>query len=341
VTTSQEDKARDAAPQRRLRGREIPAEGDGGVFSETWFPVCLSSDVPARGVHGCDFLDGRVIVSRDRHGEVRVFSAYCLHVGADLSIGQVTDSGNIKCAFHGWEYDGGSGKCAHLPSGDPVPSRASLYRFPTVERYGIVFAFNGPEPRFSIPDFDRPEASLVLRSGTFPDRFSVDPWVICANTPDLLHVTELHQFEMRNDPYEDVTWQDYSATFPIHALTPAGPVLDIRPEIHGTNLFHQNGTVDGRWFGWSTWMGIPTPGQTTVFYTICAQPEPHETPEQTGEFLDYVLNLEMSIASEDVPIFAGMRYTPGNLTRGDRVLARFFEYLRTYPRSHASADFLN
>ncbi|WP_221353474.1 Rieske 2Fe-2S domain-containing protein [Streptomyces beigongshangae] len=177
MTLHQENQVRDAAPQRRLRGRAVPAEGDGGVFSETWFPVRLSSDVPARGVHGCDFLDGRVVVSRDRHGEIRVFGAYCLHVGADLSIGQVTDSGNIRCAFHGWEYDGGSGRCAYLPSGDPVPPRASLYRFPAVERYGIVFAFNGLEPRFSIPDFDHPEDSLVLRSGTFPDRFSVDSWV--------------------------------------------------------------------------------------------------------------------------------------------------------------------
>ena len=46
------------------------------------------------------------------------------------------------------------------------------------------------------------------------------------------------------------------------------------------------------------------------------------------------------ILGEDVGVFTTMRFEPGNLTRSDRVLGRFFEYLRAYPRAHPSAPWI-
>lgn len=328
-------------PPKRLRGRQIPAEGTDGLFSEGWYPICLSQDVSRGKIHSIGFLDGRVVAIRGGDDVVRVFSAYCMHLGANLESGEQTEDGNgIRCRFHGWEY-GVDGKCVHLPSGDPIPPRAQLYTFTAQEMYGIVFVYNGLTPRFELPTFPFPENQIAVKAGAIPDLFPVDPWVISANTPDLLHITALHQFEMLNDPFEAATWQDYSATFPVHAKLPTGQDFDVTATIHGTNYFLQTGEIDGRWFGWAAPLGIPAVGQTQLFTIIAALPKPGETEEETNAFLDYALGIELGIASEDMPIFSTMHYTPGNLTRGDRVLARFFEYLRNFPKAHPSADFIN
>jgi phenylpropionate dioxygenase-like ring-hydroxylating dioxygenase large terminal subunit len=322
----------------RARTQDVPSEGDGGVFTQAWFPVCLSSEVEGDQIFGADFLGGRVVVVRDPDGVPSVLSAFCAHLGVDLSLGNRVD-GKIQCPFHFYEYDSG-GKCLATGAGDPVPPTARLYRFPTQEMYGIIFAFNGDEPLYDLPTFPVDHDSLRFKAGALDGFLDIDPWVISANTPDLAHITLLHDFKMLNDPYEEVEWEKYSYSVPLKAHLPTGQLFDVHAAIHGTNYFFQHGELDGRWFGWAAPFGLPTPGQTKVYTIIAAQALDNESPEQTDEFLDYALGIETDIASEDFPLFTGIRYRPGSLTRSDRVLARFFEFVRNYPRAHPSADFM-
>jgi hypothetical protein len=145
---------------------------------------------------------------------------------------------------------------------------------------------------------------------------------------------------MLNDPYEEVRWNEFSVTFPLHAKIPSGQELEVEGTIYGTNYFFQTGTIDGRWFGFATPFGIPTPGRTKIFYSLSAQRLEGESEDDVRAFIENTLNLEISIASEDAEILRTMHYRPGALTRSDRVLARFFEYLRRYPRCHPSAEYI-
>ena len=43
--------------------------------------------------------------------------------------------------------------------GDPPPPAARLFRFPTAERYGLIWAFNGEQPLFEIPGSACPTTS--------------------------------------------------------------------------------------------------------------------------------------------------------------------------------------
>ena len=43
-------------PRRRFLGRPIPAEGADGLFTQSWFPLCRSSQVAKSQVLGVDFL---------------------------------------------------------------------------------------------------------------------------------------------------------------------------------------------------------------------------------------------------------------------------------------------
>jgi len=106
------------APQRALAA-QLPREGEDGLFSQSWFPICLSTDVAPGQVRGYQFLDGRVVVVRGEDGRARVMSAYCPHLGADLSLGTVAGS-TVRCAFHHWRYDD-AGRCIATGPGDPPP----------------------------------------------------------------------------------------------------------------------------------------------------------------------------------------------------------------------------
>ena len=41
--------------------RTLPAEGEEGLYSQSWFPICLSEELTADSIVGRAFLGGRVI----------------------------------------------------------------------------------------------------------------------------------------------------------------------------------------------------------------------------------------------------------------------------------------
>src|SRR5262249_47662862 len=87
-------------------------------FHQSWFPIALASELSTGAVVGRDFLGTRVILYRDATGNALVQSAYCPHLGADLSVGQVVD-GQIRCAYHHWRFDC-HGRCVDIPTGDKI-----------------------------------------------------------------------------------------------------------------------------------------------------------------------------------------------------------------------------
>jgi len=327
------------AAQRKPRDQKVPNEGDNGLFSQQWFPICLSRDVQGEKIYGTDFLDGRVIVTRDGTGKATVLSAYCAHLGVDLSLVEEQERQRIRCPFHHFEFDT-TGACVATGVGERPPANARLFNFPTQEMYGIIFAFNGESPTYPLPKFSVPDDEVVFKSDVMDLVLPIDPWVVSANTPDLSHLKVLHGLDFVNDPYDGVEWTNHSFAVPIHACTPEGYLFDIRVGIHGTNYYFQQGQLEGRWHGWATPFGLPRPGQTKVFYSIATTPLADETPAETEGYLDFALGVELHLASQDVPVFQGIRFQPQALTRSDRVLAQFFEYVRRFPRAHPSASFM-
>ncbi len=326
-------------PRRRQLGAPLPREGENGLFSESWFPICLSRELTPGKIVGADFLDGRVVAYRGESGEARVMSAYCAHVGADLSVGDIQGD-TIRCAFHHWRYDG-NGVCVATKVGDPPPPAACLFKFPVCERHGIVFAYNGEHPRFEVPDFPYPDSELAMNVSSMSELLPVEPWVISANTPDMQHIKALHgvTFE-QEDPHSGVEWNDFSMLYDFKGRHAQGQPIDYRIGIYGNNIYYQSGTIEGRWFGAITPFGLPRPGFSKVFAIIAARKDEGDEAS-TAAFLRAVTKLEYDVMGEDIPIMNTIHFRPGTLTKSDRTLARFFQYLREYPRCHPSADFIN
>ena len=124
-------------------------------FHACWYPLALSSELGAGEIRGVNFLGGRVVVYRTEQGEAQVRSAYCRHLGADLSVGKVVGE-MIQCPFHHWRYDG-SGVCIAISAGrcgDGIGGPNCRQR--------LEGAYSGAPPRHS----SRPARSFAGTSGS-------------------------------------------------------------------------------------------------------------------------------------------------------------------------------
>lgn len=316
-----------------IRSKHIPAEGEDGVFRQSWYPICLSSEVGKGEVIGRTFLDGKIVVFRGEDGNAHVMSAYCPHVGADLSVGRVVGN-NVQCAFHHWEYDG-TGQCQKTGIGDPAPKAACLFKFPSVERWGIVWAFNGEEPLFDLPHLGYEEDEMLWGNYVLPE-LHCDPWVFAANTPDMQHLKAVHgvKFDI-DDPHDIIEWDEWGLQYPVKATHQGGVKLDWMLGLRGTGFFWRTGTYNDFWCAAVTGFGIPRPGYHTVMgaYIILRGPGEEER-------LATMKAISERTIGEDKDILDTIHYRHGILTNGDRTLAKYLDIVRNFPRAHPSAPFI-
>ncbi|MYW93811.1 Rieske (2Fe-2S) protein [Amycolatopsis rubida] len=318
---------------------KIPPEGQNG-FSRNWYPLCLSSDVEHHNVVGRDFLDGRVVAFRDREGTAHVTTAYCPHLGADLSGGDLTEEG-LRCPFHHWVFDG-SGTCVRTGCDDSPPPKARLFAYPAAERYGVLWVFNGDSPDYDLPQFTRAADQLVCRAIEFDEVFPVDPWVVMANTPDLQHLKAVHGFvfDDRDPDPDDFAWDERSFRYFLKGRLPSGDRIDAEVGIVGTNVFRQQGLFRDRWFGFLMAFTIPRRGTTSSFMIFFADPADDATTGiGAGSFIDSLLDMETHVIDGDRAILRNVHFQVGTMTRTDRALIRFLHFVRDYPRDHPAHGF--
>lgn len=313
---------------------DVPREGQNRGFADSWYAVCLSEAVTDSPT-GVDFLDGRIVIYRRKDGSPTAVSAYCPHLGADLSVGSV-DRGQLRCAFHGWTFDG-QGKCQATGIGDPPPNDAQLFSFPTIERYGLIWVSNTSDPPFALPTLE--ETGLQFRTGTMPE-VDLDPWIVNAHTMDLQHLLLPHDLDLQSDPNDSVRSSQHSVGFDLDARLRTGEHLQVAVDIIGTNIFWQIGRLNGRWFAWITGFSIPRPGYTNSHFSFAAQPQDGESAEECGHFMDEAFRAMMSLFEDDTPMLGTIHYRPGVLTDRDQALQLFLQHVIDYPHSHAARDFL-
>lgn len=314
--------------------KAISAEGDDGLFRQSWYPVCLSSEVAQGTVIGRGFLDGRIAIFRGEDGVACVTSAYCPHVGADLSVGRVVGN-RVQCAFHQWEYDV-QGRCVKTGIGDPPPRNAVLFVFPSVERWGIIWAFNGERPLFELPDLGYSEDQMLIGTYKMAEPNHCDPWVFAANTPDMQHLKVVHKVKFAvDDPHELVQWDDYGLHYNVKADHQGGVKIDWIIGLRGTGFFWRTGTYGDFWCAAVSGFGIPSPGMLQVYgaYMVLKGPKGEENFGTARGITERTLG-------EDRDILNTIHYRHGTFTAGDRTLARYLSIVRNFPRAHPSAAFI-
>jgi phenylpropionate dioxygenase-like ring-hydroxylating dioxygenase large terminal subunit len=319
-------------------GRRIAWDG---LFTQAWFPLCRSDDVLPGQIIARTFLDGKVVVFRRRDGHVQVLSGYCAHLGADLGRAAVVDD-TLVCPLHRWRWNS-EGVCVATGTGllDEPPGTARLFRFPTRERFGLVWAFNGHDALCELPDLSFPDEELECHVGELGVDLPIDPFVFCANGMDVQHLEALHGITFKPEALVDdrhFSYGEFSATIDL-PNTFRGEKMHTRWSTWGTGLFTLEGELDDRWFGVVDGIALPAPQLTRTFIVGLAR--------RTGNIQDdsrharEAFEWERDVLLEDVEVLADLHFRPGPITRSDMHVARYYEYLRNYPRAHPSRDFIN
>jgi nitrite reductase/ring-hydroxylating ferredoxin subunit len=303
-------------------------------FHQSWYAIARSDEVGMGEVIGRDFLDGRAIAYRGENGQAVVMNAYCRHLGADLSMGKVFGN-DIRCAFHHWQY-GPDGACTKIPASEKIPKAAKMFKYPTVEKWGLIWAFNGATPLFDVPEFvDYAEPDLDLRTAEAFD-LPVEPWVPFTNSMDFQHLRVLHGLKIECDP-DAIDVGDYRIQYDVRFEDPNLGVFDQRIRVTGTNTIALAGRLNGMAI-LSMATGTPTPDGRTHGWSVTATPKAEGSDAEREQRLQIGEAFFKRLIDEDTPIMQTIRFHDGLLIDADRALARFLQYVRRFPTARPAVD---
>jgi len=102
---------------------------------DMWWAVARSEEVTSAKPLAVDIGDQPVVLWRDNQGIVRALEDRCPHRRAPLSLGCIRDTGWIQCGYHGWSYDGETGRLKE------IPNMKDQQKFPPVYK-AIAFSVN-------------------------------------------------------------------------------------------------------------------------------------------------------------------------------------------------------
>ncbi len=165
------------------------------MFINFWYPVDKAENIKQGEIRKIRMLGQDFAVFRDEAGTARCISNICIHRGGSLADGK--HKGNcIECPYHGWMFNG-SGACERIPSLGPdaeIPSSAHIDAYPTVEKYGLVFAFLG-----DLPEEERPPITECVewdredwRGLVFNYQWKANYQRLVENQADPSHVEYVH-----------------------------------------------------------------------------------------------------------------------------------------------------
>jgi phenylpropionate dioxygenase-like ring-hydroxylating dioxygenase large terminal subunit len=286
-------------------------------YHRCWYPVMLARDLKPGVPFGRDMLGTRLVAWRDpASGRAVVQGAWCPHLGADLSGGQIVESG-LRCPYHHWSFDG-SGACTRIPSGDKIPAAARIFTYPTAESWGLIWAFNGERPDYAVPGIpDAAEDAIAFEANERP-RAPFEGWIAVSNGVDFQHLQTLHELPTNAMPDRlevDAGGIGFKVESPFHMQ---------HGRITGTNCFSQHLRV-GTTVRFMLFTGAPVgPGWSSGFYVV-------GVPKGEEKRLAEAREMAERLQAEDAPVLRSIRFRRGLLTASDRHLARYLKYVDEFP----------
>jgi phenylpropionate dioxygenase-like ring-hydroxylating dioxygenase large terminal subunit len=311
-------------------GREYKWPHD-GTYLQNWNPLLLSEELPAGKIVGKAFLGTKVIVYRDASGKPVVQSAYCPHLGADLSVGGIVN-GNVRCPYHFWSFDG-KGRCVDIPDEKKIPKGAFISNYPAVEKWGLIWAFNGETPLYDVPELPNiAEEDVVFRARRHGVR-PLEGWISTSNSVDFQHLKTVHGLGNVNPT--KIEFGDYTVQIRMETEQRIGDTI-----ISGCtwSAFHQRFPKEGTERFFMAGSAQLAPGQSEAYYVVAVRRSEAEKigKEATEERLRIHTDWVYKLYSEDEPILYSIRFRErGNriLVGLDRHFAAFLKMTEQYPRS--------
>jgi len=171
------------------------------TYPRGWFKLMNSDDLKPGDIKQVEALGQHFAVFRGRDNKkVAVLDAFCIHLGANLTVGGKVEGDCVQCPFHLWEWNT-EGKCTKIPYQKQIPERAQQPTYPSMEYYGLILVYydrNNPTPPAdqappylppSIPNLDGGD---FVYAGRYNRSIGMHLVEIAENSADFNHFETLH-----------------------------------------------------------------------------------------------------------------------------------------------------
>jgi hypothetical protein len=179
-----------------------------------------------------------LVIFRTQTGKLSALDASCSHLGGDLSEGCVVGE-RLRCPLHNWEFDV-EGICRYIPYGISIPDGARQLSLHCQERYGLVFAFWGSDPSFTLPSFEYGDSALWSRA--FTRSLNLPYEVFAAHTFDKQNFGPVQNPELTHPWGGNILLIDNTGT-PNNILATFLPIDQDHTEIFITTVVRKPGTL--------------------------------------------------------------------------------------------------
>jgi phenylpropionate dioxygenase-like ring-hydroxylating dioxygenase large terminal subunit len=315
-------------------------------FPIGWFMVVRADELAPGAVIERTFLGEQVVAFRTESGRAAVASAYCPHLGANLGRGGTVVGDSLRCPFHSLRWDG-DGRCtgSEYPGDPSYP--VSLRTYPTIERFGFLFAWHDPSgaaPTFDVPDLDL-DGWTEMAVTTIPIAAHVE--TVHENGVDAVHFGVVHGFPLAGTRYEACGTSFHSE---FHFATPnflreGPPEIDtfFDTDAHGLGCAHSLNTAEAVGLRYRVLLlTTPTTTDSIDFTVATTVRRPASGDRIAGVEVEEVADLmhrgAVGGVHQDIPIWEGLRYVPHpRLVRGDGPIPRFRRWAEQFRPTGASA----
>ncbi len=164
------------------------------AIKNCWYVAAWDEQLENEKLLARTLLGRPIVIFRAPDGSPQAIEDRCPHRSAPLSLGKLTPTGSIRCAYHGLEFDG-TGQCVHNPhTSGRIPPKARVRSFPVVEKHSLIWVWMGQQPADTslIPDFSILDGGMEISKRDYL-RMEANYALVTDNLMDLSHTAFLHE----------------------------------------------------------------------------------------------------------------------------------------------------
>jgi phenylpropionate dioxygenase-like ring-hydroxylating dioxygenase large terminal subunit len=307
-----------------------------------WFAVAWSASLPENKLQPVRVLEQDIVLWRSGDG-VRAWKDLCVHRGAKLSLGRISQSEKghcVVCPYHGWEYNS-AGACVRIPAhpDQAPPWRARVESYEVREKYGLVWTCLG-KPVGDIPSFPEGETPGFRLISTGPYTFHAQGPRIIENILDLAHLPIAHAGMLGDPAKAEIGEYTVSTTadgivardIPLWQPDPDGtgrgahvhytywverPFTTRLTKMHPTQHFAILGTV------------TPIDQENSLAWVVIAMDYAHDVPEkELRDFQDKVTAQDICIVNSQRPELLPLDLQSELHLRSDHIAIAYRRWLK-------------
>lgn len=300
----------------------------------SWYQVAWSKELQRKDIKSVTLCGRPLVVFRGEDGIVNALDAHCPHLGAHLGVKGKVCGNQIKCAFHGWQFDG-SGACRKIPSNPKITTKMNTRAWRVVERYGIIFVHFDPEgvatndPFVDIPVLDGKEwGEPVGKAHNIHTRHSD----VLENGVDMEHFNSVHGVPMNDARLSENN--NGNLSFHHQTITKRlgiqfNTMMEIGYVIPGLQIIHLHSVLGRECVALSSVTPISHNSVVAHLTTRVRRGRFSPVTQSLTHALSYFIN---STFAEDIPIWNGKIYkTKPVLAKGDEGIQRFRRWYSQFP----------